>query len=171
MTAATISAVVSEETVRQAMFLSGDEADRVWETLLDADHVEMTLAHLTAMMISVNGSLATKPAPTDGYSTDYEEWRRRALGFKRAVERRIPVARAALKAYNRARADDHTVTERERLRELATAVLAHQQATLDNDITPEAHDRALWDLLDTLTVPLYDGTATLRDLLTEGPWA
>lgn len=159
------------DEIRDALFLRGDEARAAWDRLLSPELIEMTVAHLSTMCTSVLNDLALRAAQqTADYSTDYVEWRRRALGFKRAVDRHLTIAKATLKTVNRARSAAEVTASRNVLRELAEAVLAHQQTTRDLGVDPEPHDRELWSALDRLVVPLNDGTDTLRHLITEGAW-
>lgn len=162
--------IVDADEVRNAMFLRGDEEKAAWARLLDPDHVEMTVAHLTTMAVNVNNDLAVRGAGQVGYSTDHADWRRRALGFKRAVDRHLVIAKATLKAQNRHRSLEESVSSRNVLRELAIAVLRHQRASATADINAEPHDVELWQALDLLTVPVADDMFTLRHLITEGTW-
>jgi hypothetical protein len=161
----------NSEVVKAALFLRGDEERQAWDRLLAPDLIDVTVAELTALAVSVNGDLALRAAHQDGYSTDHQEWRRRALGFKSAVDRRLQVAKARQKALNRTRSLEESQSARTVLRELALAVLRHQRESSEADIRPEPHDEALWRALDLLCVPVANDVYTLRHMVTEGVWS
>lgn len=96
---------------------------------------------------------------------DYNEWKRRAMGYKQIVRRRLEEAKLAAIATNTRRMS-HRTTRRgvattpnpikiqhniRSLFALAYAVYQHRQACLEAGLVPEAHDVKLWEMLDIAT--------------------
>jgi hypothetical protein len=96
--------------------------------------------------------------------TQYTEWRRKAVAFRRAIARKLQHIRVAAREANRA---DAALAgyHRRAVRELATAIDRHRTATLASGITPERPDRALWTILDDVTIPAGSNVVSLTTML------
>lgn len=161
--------------LRDALFLTGEEEEEAWTRLLAPGQLEQTRLELTALLNSVNNDLAARAAVT--HSGDelkaWREWRGRALGFKRTVERRLQQTKLEAAKHGDARFNDRRQSEltRTALRALTTAVRRHQTASADAGISPEPHDVALWSTLDSLVVPSGERMCVLSDMLADGTWS
>ncbi len=144
------------------------------------------------MVRETDNLLTTRAAELDAYRQDchrrgeagkrdwfdaeaeHKVWRGRALGWKRALEARLMVAkernREARIQRNVERHPRDNQSARVSLCRLALAVHRHQVASKAEDISPEPHDEALWTALDQITVPYGELVATLRSLIDSGAW-
>jgi hypothetical protein len=103
---------------------------------------------------------------------DYNRWRRRAVGMRRALQDRLTVLRVARQGGHQLRMEAERSHYRRLVRTLAVAIAAHRQASAAAGIDPEPHDRTLWAALDR---QLEDGQhnddpQTLAELVASGVW-
>jgi hypothetical protein len=147
----------------------------VWSALHDLAVIGRTYTTLVEMVREIDNLLTTRAAELDALrqecyrrgeagrrdwfqaEADHKVWRSRALGWKRALEARLMVAkdrnREARIERNAQQHPRDDQTARAALCRLALAVHRHQAASKAEDISPELHDQALWEALDQLTVP------------------
>lgn len=182
-----------------ARHLGPDEPDEIWDALTQPGVTERSRSVLTSLMSDVNNQLATEAARMDALPRlEPEEYRRirrehsarraRMLGFKRLAERRLRQVKDAEAASRRQKLPDqagrakqvqtdhaalmerHARAHRDAVRLLALAINTHRQAVITAGITPEKTDLDLWAVLDDVSVPYQGGSATVAEMLTEGPW-
>jgi hypothetical protein len=180
------------ETVNQCVPRRSDPDGTVWKALLDLAVVGRTYTTLVEMVRETDNLLTTRAAELDAYRQDcyrrgeagkrdwfdadaeHKVWRGRALGWKRALEARLMVAKErnpeARIQRNVERHPRNNQSARVSLCRLALAVHRHQVASKAEDISPEPHDEALWAALDQITVPYGELVATLRSLIDSGAW-
>lgn len=172
----------------------GDEDDDLWDALFDPKVAHTTKGILTALNTDIEGQLGQRKAKLEAYQNEcfllgqdgrqiyfdalaeYNVWKRRAIGFKRIVARRIEEARSAVM-----KASSHRYTPRgespppnptkiqhniRSLFELAYAVHQHRNACLAANIIPERHDMTLWEMLDSCSAfSARSGAQTLSEWL------
>jgi hypothetical protein len=180
------------ELVNQHVPRRADPDGAVWAALQDPAVIERTYTALVEMVRQTDSLLTTRAAELEAFrqecyqrgqdgrrewfqaEADHKVWRGRALGWKRALEVRLMVAKQRRR---QARIDRNAQqfprddrTARATLCRLALAVHRHQAASKAEDISPEPHDQALWAALDELTVPYGELTVTLRSLIDSGAW-
>ncbi len=180
------------EAVNQHVPKRSDPDGTVWAALHDLAVIGRTYTTLVEMVRETDNLLTTRAAELDALrqecyrrgeagrrdwfqaEADHKVWRSRALGWKRALEARLMVAkdrnREARIERNAQQHPRDDQTARAALCRLALAVHRHQAASRAEDISPQPHDQALWEALDQLTVPYGDLTVTLRSLVDSGAW-
>lgn len=170
--------------VTDRIFHDADPA--AWDLLLSGDLLWRTGALLTALRVQVEGELCRREGQNDAdylehrtrgssgradwlaRNSEYQAWRRRAVGFKRMVERRQLQAKEARRAVAQEQQDPELKARVQRLaeeadhyrdavRRLAVKVHEHQALTASSGRCPEQHDYDLWRLLDELTVLVSKG--------------
>lgn len=171
--------------------LGTDEPDELWEALLSPDSVIRVQDLLIAIQSDVNRQLQTRKAELAtarlesqasgevlpeflDLKAEYDDWRRRATGFRDMVSRRVRQAQAASRAAKRDRHRAHQASMTDEYKnaaaELTKAIWRHRQACLDADLKPEPHDVKLWEVLDVLTVERGQGRLSLAELVEYGFW-
>jgi hypothetical protein len=159
----------------------------VWEALLAPQVVDRTHQILGDLMNSLNDELTNKRAERAAFrqecfaqgeegkqrwfdtEAEYEDWRRRAVGYKRAIEHRLGQTKLARSETHIAAA---TVVEQTRgaVRELALAIAEHRRTSLEEGFDAEEHDRRLWAVLEQVCVPYMDQMTPISDLIEMGAW-
>ena len=124
----------------------------VWHTLLSDDLVRRTHRALRLLNIDLEEVLAEAKASM--HPASYERWRRtNHLDTQRALKLRLMQVKDALNNYiHRTRPADDKRT-RDLACRLAVGIQTHRLATVAAGLGPEPHDRALWALLASETVP------------------
>jgi hypothetical protein len=143
----------------------GQEVDpAIWDALTDPAVIARTRVALAAINSDVENQLALAGASLDEASgegkqayfdakADQAEWRRRALGMRRLVQRRLILVKSRIPRPTQQPIGSGIARRRyqEALETLARAVAAHQDKVLSGQ-GGEDDDDALWDHLDRLTV-------------------
>lgn len=164
--------------------LGQDAQPLLWDLLTSRDVVRRTYNALTACYNDVCDQLAQRKAEMaafqqecfntgpDGKQTyfaaigEHEEWRSRALGYRRLLSARITETKGLLAT---AKPTPPNPNKRIRLMEtvfnLGWAIREHRDASLDAGVVPEPHDEALWDALERIMVETVDGPITVADML------
>jgi hypothetical protein len=157
--------------------------ERDWSVLLRGENAERIRSVLVQQANDVNGQIAARKAAMEALHTecmaggpagrqrwreakaDHDDWRTRALYFKRRLEIRMAEARRAHEAYRRDRhvatTADTTRAQREVIRQLTLAVAQHQRNCALDRLQPSMR---LWGVLDELSVPHGGGESTLSTL-------
>jgi hypothetical protein len=107
---------------------------------------------------------------------EHEEWRRRALGYRRVLGARLREAKAVLYRAEHLpvkRTKPNPPNPARKIRQmdtvfrLAWAIHEHQQRSHGEDIRPEPHDVALWEALNEIEVETSTGQVTVADFLAD----
>lgn len=156
-----------------------------WRILLSPEFVIRTHDQLNVTYQRVIGALRKRKAGRDVFQSEcfkrgdagkrewfetrpeYEEWRRRAVNFHRAVQDAMAEINKARKEANILQNDQVSHRHREALRELAVAVRDHQAEHARAGGVAEQPDYELWQALDRVTVPCGPGgrPVSLRSML------
>ena len=99
---------------------------------------------------------------------EYENWRKHAETFATVVGhamREVRQARRQITKDSRRGDEGNPQFYRGRLRDVALAVYRHRAAITGSDVIAEDHDRDLWRILETITVP-YGSASEPTSLLT-----
>lgn len=162
----------------------------MWEALLARPLIKRTRALLAEMRNQVEATLRKRERESTEYQleclnnrasgrtdwvahkAEYQDWRKKAVGFKRLVERRQVQAKAAAfsrgqEQHNREQeagarrsaAHVERMTEQRQLyleiiRLLSIGIQQHQAMTAVAGRSPEQHDYDLWRALDNITIPM-----------------
>jgi hypothetical protein len=154
--------------------LHGEQAERIRSLLVaELNHVTSELsARASDLAVLEQECHAQGPAGKARWfeaQAPYNEWRAKAIRFKRLVETRLAETKRAEVVVRRERNEANEASRREdqrsTLRTLALAIAAHQDACRDLGIEPSQADLKLWRVLDEVSVPLGTGTATLAQML------
>lgn len=103
--------------------------------------------------------------------SEYQAWKKRVTGYRRLLSTRIAETKSAAVAAHNARNYNCKPDPNRRKRQVSTvfelgwAIRNHQQASLDAEIKPEAHDIALWDALSTIEIETASGPVTVAEML------
>jgi hypothetical protein len=158
----------------------GQEANPgLWNVLLHPNVVRRTFAFLNTRFRDVEDQLAERRAGIEAIrqechemgpdgkeryfaaNGEYQEWRRRAIGYRRVLRARLRQAKEALgsaQPYKAPGAAPNPANPTRRIRQLETvfrlawAIHEHQQQSRAEDIKPEPHDLALWGALEEIEV-------------------
>lgn len=172
------------EFVRSAISPAPDT--EVWAALTGPKAVRRTLLVLTALNLDVEGQLASRKAGMDDFQAqcwasgasgrsawfegkrEYDEWRRRALGWRRMVQRQMMFAKRHAAAAAPARVPNPQKAESRKhnhdvLLDLARAVVRHQQRVQNGEDAGPEDDEALWSKLTSLTVMSRAGDMPLGE--------
>lgn len=166
--------------------LERDDQPRLWEMLLHPHLVRRTHAVLTGAYRDVEDQLAERRADMEGYRQEchqrgpdgkaafyqaegeHQNWRRRALGYRRIVNRLLREAKAELPTTTtpprppEARKIRHLDT----VFRLAWAIQSHRNECLEQGIVPDEHDIDLWRSLDQIAVETAaDGQMSVAQFL------
>jgi hypothetical protein len=162
-----------EQIVQANLFPSASV--ELWRRLTQSDMVGTVYRVLVAMQVKVDADLATRRAEFDGTQdwqpgrVRHDDWRRRALLFKKAVQVRIIQVKPMIRQANVDQADSRTNREyyvtRSTAMTLARAIYAHRKDLLAEDEEPSSFDRALWSILSTVELPAGEGLATVESIL------
>ncbi|GAB3365958.1 hypothetical protein GCM10027360_33000 [Amycolatopsis echigonensis] len=156
----------------------GPDATGLWQALLLPPLLDRVRTILIATQHRVDNDLRTRRSrrnergsklgfdPTSHYEQRYSQWRVRVTMFKRLVETRLSQTRAAAADENH-KAAALNRRHRNAVRRLAEAIDRHRR-TLGAEVDPEPADRALWQILEDVTVPLgpQGVPVAVRDMLT-----
>lgn len=170
----------------------GKEApELLWKLLASPILARRTYGALTAVYTDVCGQIGERAAEWDAYRiecrqrpdgkqawfdgiAEYNSWRRRALGYRRLLSRRIGEIKQALpSAAPRAQKPQSSMSATKRVRLMETifklgwAIREHQQQCRAADIIPEKHDTDLWEALDNIEVQTNDGLVTVAEMLAD----
>jgi hypothetical protein len=173
--------------VKATLSQSPDPA--IWQALTDPRVLARTQAALTGFHRDIEDQLAQRRADMDAFQgecfargpggkdewfsakREYDEWRRRALGFRRFVQQRESFAQqAATAAHITAAGRPGAKGARGRhnldtLLAVARAVARHKDRVLNADDSGPADDEALWASLADLTVQTGQGEMRLGEWL------
>jgi hypothetical protein len=158
----------------------GQEASpELWDTLLHPLVVRRTFAFLNDRFRDVEDQLAERRAGIEAIrqqchemgpdgkeryfaaNGEYQEWRRRAIGYRRVLGARLRETKEALgsaRPHKAPGAAPNPANPTRRIRQLETvfrlawAIHEHQQQSRAEDIKPEPHDLALWRALEEIEV-------------------
>lgn len=174
--------------------LGQEAASELWEILLHPHVVRRTFDFLNARFRDVEDQLAERRAGIEAVQQDchqmgpdgkaeffvakgeYQEWRRRAIGYRRILGARLREAKAVLnhaQPYKSPGAAPNAPNPARKIRQLETvfklawAIHEHRERSLDEDIKPEPHDVALWAALEQIEVETSDGPVTVADFLAD----
>lgn len=177
-----------------AAHLGREESPELWGLLLHPYVVARTHEALTAKYRDVEDQLAERRAGMESFrqdcfargaegkaewftaERDYQEWRRRSLGFRRIVNARLREAKDVLskaQPFNVKGALQNPPNAARKIRQLETvfalawAIHEHREQCIAEDITPEPHDRELWDVLDSAEVETSYGRTTVAKYLAD----
>lgn len=167
----------------------------VWDALTDPAVITRTRTVLAALHTDVQNQLnlanvSLQQAKDDGYAmgeegkqsyfaarTEQNEWRRKAIGFRRLVEQRLAFVKSrAVRPEQRPTGSKNVRRHNwEALEKLARAVASHRDKVLSGQ-GGEDDDDTLWDSLDKITaltqtageMPLADWLEWLEDVRAEG---
>ncbi|PKV95522.1 hypothetical protein ATK30_6444 [Amycolatopsis echigonensis] len=169
---------LSDEQLEELVLANlGPDAAGLWESLIAPPLLGRVRAILVATQHRIDNDLRTRRSRrserrsklgldlTSPYEQRYDQWRGRVTVFKRLVETRLSQTRAATADENhRAAALNHR--HRNAVRMLAKAIDCHRRA-VGTAFDPEPADRALWQVLDDVTVPLgpQGVSVPVRDML------
>ncbi|NEC55489.1 hypothetical protein G3I59_32135 [Amycolatopsis rubida] len=168
----------SDEQLEELVLANLDpEAAGLWEALLVPPLLGRVRTILIATQRRVDTDLRVRRSrrnergsklgfdPASPYEQRYGQWRARVTVFKRLVETRLAQTRAAETDDNR-QASALNKRHRNAVRRLAHAIDCHRRA-LGTALDPEPADRALWQILDDVTVPLgpHGIPVPVRDML------
>ena len=163
-----------------------EDAPGLWELLLHRQALDRTAMFLKAILRDVDTQLSERRAEIDAYHgecwsngpearasffaarTDYHNWRRRALGFRRILDKRLTEAKYASKAPVQPQEPQvaaRRVRQMETVFRLAWVISQHRDQSLKSGIVPEEHDAALWRALDLIEVETTDGPITIAKFL------
>lgn len=168
---------------------AGDEAPpRLWGFLLHPDLVRRTHSFLSTRFTDVEGQLAQARADMEVVqlecaamgaagrakwaeaNAEHQEWRRRALGYRRLLSKRLAETKRALpNATNpRTPADrPRRIRLLETVFRLAWAIHEHRETCLRLGIAPDDQDVALWRSLDRVELATADGPITVATFLAD----
>lgn len=201
----TILATSRETQIRNLLALSGedfltlvennlgeDDQPALWRLLADPLVIRRTYQTLTTIYTDVCDQLAIRGAQLDAIKAGaydandrqmffdelgpYNQWRAKALGYKRLLSRRISAIKPELaKAQNPAghgktnpppRMDaNRKVRLMSTIFKLGQAIELHRQASYDADITAEQHDLDLWAALEEIEVQTVDGIISVAQMV------
>lgn len=173
----------------------GQEASTdLWTTLLHPLVVRRTFNLLTDRFRDVEDQLAERRARIDVFQQEchdmgpdgkaeyfaargeYQEWRRRAIGYRRVLGARLRETKAVLFQAERLPTKGtkpkpsnprRRIRQMETVFRLAWAIHEHQQHSQREDIRPEPHDLDLWQVLETTLVETSDGQLTVEAFLAD----
>lgn len=137
-----------------------------WEALTDPRVIARTKASLTGLLSDVIGQLAEANARRQAahgrrgfieLEADEADWRRRAIGFRRMVERRLNFVKGRLAVIHAEQPKSAPGAGKQGRRQvrraletLARAVVEHRQRVMSGE-GDEGDDERLWDHLTTVT--------------------
>lgn len=147
----------------------GGNAGRIRQILVDQltrvnDDMSIRRANLDAVVAENDAGRATW-SQVLAARAEYESWRKAALMFKRLVESRLYEAKQAYRRQLDARDDSNLQAYRAVIRQLALAIGDHQRACAADGLEPSRGDIALWEQLDSITIPFGDGAVALSRML------
>ncbi|MFE3170091.1 hypothetical protein ACFXPA_04650 [Amycolatopsis sp. NPDC059090] len=166
-----------EELEKLVLANLGPDAAGLWEALIVPPLLGRVRNILIATQHRVDTDLRTRRSRrnerrgklgldlSSHYEQRYGQWRARVAVFKRLVETRLAQTRAAVADENH-QASILNDRHRNVVRRLAQAIDDHRRA-LGTALDPEPADRALWRMLDDVTVPLgpHGVPVPVRDML------
>jgi hypothetical protein len=176
-----------KDVIEEHVFPRGDP--EVWQALLSPLVVDRTYQVLVFMLNEVNGELAARKAGMESFrqecfdrglagksdwfaaQREFEDWRRRALRFKGAVESRVSRCNQAKRNRIGVATSSESRAYRRGLRDLALAIAAHRAASAEADINAEPHDLRLWDALEHITVPHRREQVSVAQMIEMAVWA
>ena len=151
-----------DAVVRASLSPKADPA--VWDALTDPAVISRTRAALAALNSDAEHQLALANASLDvsggggrqayfDAKAERAEWRRKALGFRRLVQRRLTFVNSRIPRPAQQPSGSGVARRRyaEALEALARAVAAHRDRVLSGE-GGEDDDDTLWDCLDRITV-------------------
>ncbi|TDD37836.1 hypothetical protein E1287_07190 [Actinomadura sp. KC06] len=170
--------------------LDRDEHPSLWDLLLHPQMVRRTHAALGSAFRDVEDQLAERRADLESFRQEchqagpagkdkwfaaqgeHQEWRRRAIGYRRILQRRLSEAKNALNnaaalpspqpaPANSARKTRQVTT----VFRLAWVISQHRDETLRQGIVPDEHDVELWRALDLIELDTTDGPITITEFL------
>lgn len=168
----------SDEQLEELVLANlGPDAAGLWEALLVPPLLGRVRSILIATQRRVDTDLRVRRSrrdergsklgfdPASHYEQRYSQWRARVTVFKRLVETRLAQTRAAAADENH-QASFLNHRHRNAVRILAHAIDCHRRA-LTTALHSEPADRALWQILDNVTVPLgpQGAPVPVRDML------
>lgn len=122
---------------REALIKMKDDA----QSKLDSSKAQLQQMFAASMAYEIDRVVYERAA------ADHRSWEWKHKAYMKALGRFISAAQNAQGAIKR----EKSVTfqeERDRAHRMWLAIAAHRQACLSEDIEPEAHDLALWAILD-----------------------
>ncbi|WP_141576179.1 hypothetical protein [Actinomadura sp. WMMA1423] len=175
--------------------LDRTEQPAMWDLLLSPQLARRTHGVLGAAFRDVEDQLAERRADMESYRQEchvegaagkgkwfaaqgeHQEWRRRAIGYRRILSRRLAEAKhAAGNAAAPARPKPalpvpappnpaRKVRQVTSVFRLAWVISEHRAETLRQGIVPDEHDVELWRALDLIEVDTPDGVITVTEFL------
>lgn len=160
---------------------------KLWDLLTHPYLVRRTHSVLTGLYRDVEDQLAERRADMESYRQEcygrgdegraewfhaegeHQGWRRRAIGYRRMVNRRLRETKSLVTTGKTAPLPpnpDRKIRQLETVFRLAWAINQHRTRTLDQGVIPDEHDVALWRSLDQVAVDTAgDGQMTVARFL------
>lgn len=174
--------------------LDRDERPALWDLLLHPQMVHRTHGMLSGAFRDIEDQLAQRRADMDSFRQEcfaqgqagkgawfsawgeYQEWRQRAIGYRRILQRRLTESKSALRGVTTpprprqpqpppAANPGRKIRQMQTVFRLAWVISEHRTETLDQGIVPDEHDVELWRALDLIEVDTTDGPITVAQFL------